>query len=234
MNYYKHYSFDLWLTLIKSNPDFKKQRALYFFKNYNSQKKTILEIETIFREVDLMCNSINEKTGKNLDSDEMYLIVLSQINNSNDFSGINFDDLYREIEIIFFNYLPVLYNEETIITLDKLKNESGSSFNILSNTAFIKGSSLKQVLNHYQISKYFDFQLYSDEIGVSKPNKTIFELMVQKAMDTQKNSTLTRSECLHIGDNFIADIQGAENIGLHSYQINSNSNTIVNLLNQCA
>ena len=148
MNYYKHYSFDLWLTLIKSNPDFKKQRALYFFKNYNSQKKTILEIETIFREVDLMCNSINEKTGKNLDSDEMYLRVLSQINNSNDFSSINFDDLYREIEIIFFNYLPVLYNEETIITLDKLKNESGSSFNILSNTAFIKGNSLKQVLNH--------------------------------------------------------------------------------------
>ena len=27
---YKHFSFDLWLTLIKSNPEFKKKRNLLF------------------------------------------------------------------------------------------------------------------------------------------------------------------------------------------------------------
>jgi len=39
MPYYRHYSFDLWLTLIKSNPGFKAERAHYFFENYNPLKK---------------------------------------------------------------------------------------------------------------------------------------------------------------------------------------------------
>ena len=32
---HEHYSFDLWLTLIKSNPLFKPARIEYFFENYN-------------------------------------------------------------------------------------------------------------------------------------------------------------------------------------------------------
>jgi len=233
MNYYKHYSFDLWLTLIKSNPDFKKQRALYFHKNFDSQKKTIQEVETIFREVDMMCNSINEKTGKNIDSDEMYLMVLSRLTNSNDFSEIDFDSLYREIEGIFFNYIPELYSKETIETLDILKSKSQSPFSILSNTAFIKGSSLKQVLNHHGIDQFFEFEIYSDEAGISKPNQLIFELMLQKALTFQSNTRLERNQLIHIGDNYNADILGAGKIGLSAFQINSNTNTIVNLLNEC-
>ena len=98
MQFYKHYSFDLWLTLIKSNPNFKKERALFFHKNFNSKKKNIEEIEKIFRQVDIICNSINEKTGKNIDADEMYLYRFYPVI-SNKVDGVGYTlILYSEIE----------------------------------------------------------------------------------------------------------------------------------------
>ena len=64
MSRFRHYSFDLWLTLIKSNPAYKPERAGIFYRDYNSLNKSLEEIAAIFRQVDLMCNAINEKTGK--------------------------------------------------------------------------------------------------------------------------------------------------------------------------
>ena len=63
MAFYKHYSFDLWLTLIKSNPRFKQERTSYFYEKFNTKNKSIEEVALIFRQVDLMVNAINEKTG---------------------------------------------------------------------------------------------------------------------------------------------------------------------------
>ena len=111
MGLFKHYSFDLWFTLIKSNPEFKKERAKFFHKSFNFNNKTLNEVETIFRNVDLMCNSINEKIGKNISAEEMYLMVLYQINEDNKYIGdINLQELYTEMETMFFNYPPSIFN----------------------------------------------------------------------------------------------------------------------------
>ena len=48
MKTYKHYSFDLWLTLIKSNPTFKKERALFFHKHLNAAGKSLEENTPLF------------------------------------------------------------------------------------------------------------------------------------------------------------------------------------------
>lgn len=231
MNKYKHYSFDLWLTLIKSNPSFKKERALLFYKEFNFKKKSIEEVEFIFRNVDLMCNAINEKTGKNIDSEEMYLMVIGTLNDyAFDFSTIDLIDLYYRIEKILFNYLPTVYNTDTIKILEEIKAKSNTTFNILSNTAFIKGSSLRTILDYLNLSRYFDFQIYSDEAGFSKPNKLIFELMVDAAINLKVNTNLGLQDFIHIGDNVIADIEGAKKVGINTLLINSNENTILNLL----
>ena len=231
MNQYKHYSFDLWLTLIKSNPSFKKERALLFYKEFNFKKKTIEEVEIVFRNIDLMCNAINEKTGKNVDAEEMYLMVICTLNNYDiDFSSVVLVDLYNQIERILFNYLPTVYSIDTIETLEKIKQKPDITFNILSNTAFIKGSSLKTILVHIGLSSYFDFQIYSDEVGVSKPNKLIFERMINDAINLKKDSNLSVKDFIHIGDNINADIEGAKKVEIDTLLINSNQNTILNLL----
>lgn len=230
MTYYKHYSFDLWLTLIKSNPVFKQERTAYFFTEFNSKKKSIAEIATIFRQVDLMVNAINEKTGKNVDADEMYLMVISMINDFTfNFKQLDTEQLYADMENLLFDHMPVLYCDECLPVLSHLKKQNLSSINILSNTGFIKGKTLRKVLTHLGIDEFIDFQLYSDEVRMSKPNIGFFQLMLD-SIDKQKHPELSLNDIIHIGDNPIADVDGARSIGINSLLINSNNLSISHLL----
>lgn len=181
MPFYQHYSFDLWLTLIKSNPGFKSERTKIFHRDFNPDHKSIDEVALAFRQVDLMCNAVNERTGKNIDSDEMYLMVISLLNNNQlNLYDIDTDELYAGMEQLVFQYMPVLYSDETIEVLARLKDMSGSTFSILSNTGFIRGVTLRKILMELKLHPYFDFQLYSDEVGLSKPNPDFFNLMLKK------------------------------------------------------
>lgn len=230
MPLYKHYSFDLWLTLIKSNPLFKLERTAIFFERFNPQKKAIEEIGTIFRQVDLMCNSINEKAGKNIDAEEMYLMVISIIYGSAKFNDIDIDQLYDEMELLLFKHLPLIYNHETINVLEHLKQKGNCSISILSNTGFIKGRTLRQVLKRLEIDSFFDFQLYSDEVRMSKPNKDFFRLMLKNVKQKNKDAIFELKDIIHIGDNPNADIKGADSVSISSLLINSNNISISNLL----
>ncbi|TCD12061.1 HAD family hydrolase [Pedobacter frigidisoli] len=230
MAYYKHYSFDLWLTLIKSNPTFKLERTKYFYERFNSKHKSIDEIAVIFRQVDLMVNAINEKTGKNVDADEMYLMVISMINDfSFEFQNLDLEALYNEMEELIFAHMPLLYCDNCLPVLAKIKKPELSTTNILSNTGFIKGKTLRKVINHLGIDEFIDFQLYSDEVRMSKPNPNFFELMLN-TIDREKHPELILNNVIHVGDNPHADIRGAEALGIKSMLINSNNQSILQLL----
>ncbi|ALL05801.1 dehalogenase [Pedobacter sp. PACM 27299] len=229
MPFYKHYSFDLWLTLIKSNPAFKTERTKYFHAHYNSRKKTIEEVALVFRQVDLMVNAINEKTGKNIDADEMYLMVISIINEySTEFQDVDTAALYLEMEKLLLNHMPLLYNEASLTVLSELKSPGLSTINILSNTGFIKGITLRKVLSHLKLDEFLDFQLYSDELRLSKPNPEFFQLMLD-TIDRVKHPEIGLHEIIHVGDNPVADVNGAKAMGIHTLLINSNDLLISHL-----
>ncbi len=184
---YQHYSFDLWLTLIRSNPLFKQERVRFFHQHFNTQHKTIQETAFIFRQVDLMVNAINEKTGKNLDADEMYLMVISLINNGCfPLQEINLTLLQEEMESLLFKHLPLIYSSQTVNVLGQIVKSGESTTSILSNTGFISGKTLRKVLKQLNLDGYFDFQLYSDEAGMSKPNPDFFKLMLNQVAAIKK------------------------------------------------
>ena len=231
MKTYKHYSFDLWLTLIKSNPTFKKERALFFHEHLNAAGKSLEEVELLFRKIDLMVNAINQKSGKNLDAEEMYLMIIYELNGSNSiFENLDMEWLLHKMEQLFFQYIPTLYHPETLSTLNSLKEIPNVSMNILSNTGFIKGSTLRIALEKIGIAHFFDFQLYSDEVNMSKPNHEFFASMIEKIYYKRQHDNLIFDDVIHVGDNLIADINGANRMGINSFQINSNLNTINDLL----
>ena len=232
MPYYHHYSFDLWLTLIKSNPDYKLERTRIFHRDFNPGNKSIEEVAKAFRVVDLMCNAVNERTGKNIDSDEMHLMAISLINdNQFDLKQIDTDKLYADMEALVLNYPPMVYSPVTIEVLDHLKQKGGSTLSLLSNTGFIKGVLLKKILAELKMDQYFDFQLYSDEVGMSKPNPAFFNLMLQNIKQVNKGKEITLDNIIHIGDNPKADIEGANAAGIKSLLINSNNQSILSLIN---
>ncbi len=228
---YRHYSFDLWMTLIRSNPAFKIERTKYFFSKINYYNKPLEEIAKIFREVDIMCNSINENTGKNIDAEEMYLMVISLINNYKvDLHQVDVVSLYDEMEQLLFNYMPQVYCTNTHVVLNSLKSRQGTTLNILSNTGFIKGRTLRKVLKEIDLYHYFDFQVYSDEEGLSKPNKILYQKVLSQVYHLHKPITL--KEIVHVGDNPVADVKGASEAGIESLLINSNEVSILKLLNR--
>lgn len=227
-----HLSFDLWSTLLKSNQAFKSARVDLFHRKYNANGISKDAISSIFSRVGLWGNAINAKTGRSLSSEELYLLVLASMNGLDiGFSEIDMAHLYDETESLFLENHPVLYDSDTASVLRALY-ERGHKMNLLSNTAFIKGRTLRQLLRKLEIDHFFSFQLYSDELDCSKPSREIYETLFRSISGSTGNSVGLK-QIIHIGDNLLADIRGAESYGIRAIQINSNSKSIRTLLSLC-
>ncbi|URC14539.1 HAD family hydrolase [Flavobacterium sp. B183] len=215
INYKKHthISFDLWLTLIKSNPEFKKKRNL-LFKNFFEVDCTIDKVNEVVRYYDVLCNNINEKTGLNIDTYEIYYLILSALEvDINKFETSKLSEFYEETDSLFMNYKAELIFPDTKKLFQEITNED-KTINILSNTAFIKGRTLKKLLAYYELTDFFKFQIYSDEVGFSKPNNEIFQLVFDE-INTFKSTE--KKQILHVGDNSVADYNGAINFGFDAH-----------------
>ena len=76
---YSHISFDLWLTLIQSNPYYKQKRNRLLIEFFNISIDPQI-VDDTYNKFDRLFNAINEITGGNLDSYELWLIFLGELN----------------------------------------------------------------------------------------------------------------------------------------------------------
>lgn len=209
---HSHFSFDLWLTLIKSHPQFKAKRV-ELFASFFDIKKPVDEVAKAVKYYDDLCNSINEVIGGNVDTFEIYLLILHAL--EVDLIQINKDQLhqfYQKSEDLFLEYKPVVIFENLHQLFNEIKNQ-GKTINILSNTGFIKGKTMRKFLINEDLDQYIDFHIYSDETNCSKPDPKIF----QEVKNLLKNQDLDSRQILHIGDNPIADYKGAKDFGFNAH-----------------
>lgn len=209
---HSHFSFDLWLTLIKSHPEFKAKRV-ELFSSFFDVEKPIDEVAKVVKYYDDLCNSINEVIGGNVDTFEIYLLILGALDV--DLKQLNrgkLNEFYLKSEELFLEYRPVVIFENLHDFFDEIKNQ-GKTINILSNTGFIKGTTMRKFLVGENLDQYIDFHIYSDEINCSKPNPQIF----QEVKNLIKNRDLAMDQILHIGDNPIADYKGAKDFGFNAH-----------------
>lgn len=209
---HSHFSFDLWLTLIKSHPEFKAKRV-ELFSSFFDVKKPINEVAKIVKYYDDLCNSINEITGGNIDTFEIYLLILNTLEvNIKQLSKDHLNDFYQKSEDLFLEYKPVVIFENLHQFFDEIKNQ-GKTINILSNTGFIKGKTMRKFLRIENLYQYIDFHVYSDEMNCSKPDPKIF----QEVKNLLPNQDLDVKQVLHIGDNPFADYKGAKDFGFNAH-----------------
>ena len=71
---------------------------------------------------------------------------------------------------------------------------------------------LRRVLDNLELTQYFEFIIISDEVGVRKPSKKIFQMAV-RAAGTSPNRTI------YIGDKLAVDVQGAKKAGMNAVLI---------------
>ncbi|WP_126971946.1 HAD family hydrolase [Gynurincola endophyticus] len=215
INKCQHVSFDMWMTLIRSNPLYKTKRT-ELLKDVFSIKSAINEIEAIIRFYDKEANRISEKSGLHIPREKIYLSLLKEMNvYVANVENKKFKDFITAADELFVKYKPLLIQKD-IISLFKKIVSKGKTISVLSNTAFVNGAVLKTALRDYEFEKYFSFQLYSDETGLSKPGPGAFELLFQ---NVSRIKNIYRNEILHVGDSIIADFNGARAAGFQSLLI---------------
>lgn len=223
MQRYKHYSFDLWQTLIRSNLAFKKSRAEYMALHFNPLHLSEREVQTIISEIAAMCDSVSECTEMSIHPIQMYSMLLFRLGfDKTNLTQMDMLSILNVMQARFLKDPPWVYDNDTRYVFRKLKQE-GATISITSNTGFVPGSTLKQYLTDAGLAEWIDFYLFSDEIGVSKPSRVIFNKMSSIAQQCAslngRGNWLQLDDIVHIGDNFKTDIQGARTAGITAIQV---------------
>ena len=215
----KHISFDLWLTLIKSHPEFKEKRARFLKNELNPKGLSVSEIMGIVQKTDIVSDRLNEITGMKVPTDQMYKRILIQLGNPPEtIADKLLFQIKSKVHELFMGNLPGFLNSSIKTMLQTLINE-GYTLNISSNTGYIEGSTIVGTLKALDISEYFVFCIFSDEIGASKPSIRFFSEVFEKVK-------VEKAEVLHVGDNFKADYEGALKFGFKALHIKNQQYTI--------
>ena len=74
------------------------------------------------------------------------------------------------------------------------------------------GRTIRDSLDKMGLAEVFDAVVVSGDIGFVKPHRAPFETVLTRL-------DLPAAQCLHVGDNWLADIQGAKRVGMQAVHI---------------
>ncbi len=134
----------------------------------------------------------------------------------------NFDELSQESIVDIWNSMLKDFPKYRLDFLNELKSSSNYKLILLSNTNALHINWIKKNIPFYETFKNdFDAFYLSHEIGLRKPNRNIFEFVLNK-------NDLNATECLFI-DDVKENTQSANQLGIHTWHINPESQDVVNL-----
>ncbi len=93
------------------------------------------------------------------------------------------------------------------LALLKYLKKKGYNLGLVSN--FDHAPTARKLLHRYNINRYFNTIVISDEVGWRKPHSAIFEIALN-------NIGAKKNEAIFVGDDYDADIRGALKVGLRA------------------
>ena len=193
-------------------------------------KTIIFDFGNIFINLDIEGFTKNAFKHLNIDefSEEMiafnsfYEQGLVSTNEFLEFYTENFPKLAEEDLVDIWNFMLKDFPQNRLAFLKGLKNTSKYKLILLSNTNELHINWIKEHVSFFEAFKScFDAFYLSHEINLRKPNKDIFEFVLNK-------NTLKADECLFIDDNK-DNIKTAEKLGLHVWNLNPETEDIITL-----
>ena len=100
--------------------------------------------------------------------------------------------------------------------------DNGFKIGLISNTGKTPGVILRLLLKDLGLFEYFNDLVFSDEIGIIKPNPFIFHSAAERLR-------FKMEECLFIGDMTESDYKGALNAGMKGYLFNRDKDDLYEL-----
>lgn len=196
----KAITFDCWDTLLDDDEsrENKRREHFRFTLNENAFLVTQDEIDELFlKEAELFKNYIieNKKTRSSRERIETILLLANaQIPES------EVDKLAIFCDRIALELLPpVVPGSKDALEILSQHYKLG----LICNTGWHSAQTVRQILEENDLPKYFSHLTFSDEVGVAKPHKQIFEYTLEKLGSRTE-------EAVHIGDSEYSDIVGAK------------------------
>ena len=206
-------TFDLWDTVIIDDSDEPKRAAQglppkpverrnlvhQFLERHEPVSKELVEVS--YDTVDAAFHHVWYSQNITWTVRERLTVLLKGL--QRDLPAAELDELVRLHEEMELRIRPDL----AAGVAEALQNLNGKyRIGVVSDTIFSPGRVLRQLLAHYDILKFFDAFVFSDEIGCAKPDASVFEAAAG-------DLGVKPHEIIHIGDREQKDIEGPHAIG---------------------
>lgn len=198
-------SFDIWKTLIKSNPEYKPTRDEHIANKLDLQTGLV---KTALRQADIACDKESDQTGVQFGPIERLQSMCNILGTPLGHTALS--TVAHEVQELFLQYPLQLMEPELLKTLDNIR--ANRAIALTSNTGFIDGAYMREALRTVGIIDRTNHQIFSNEIGVAKPDTKIFA-------KTAELLGVEASLITHVGDNFDADYVGATKAGMRAVHL---------------
>lgn len=213
---YQLLSIDIWETLISSNPAFRKEQMKLFADFLGREVDN--DFTQLKAKIDAQLDLHSQTTGTDVGFEMRLKTIAEAIGYPMILleEGASLKALYQAMEEVFLANLPLVIDKNTIALLEEVKKRK-LKIALLSNTGFIKGKTMRTALTLLKIMPCIEEAVFSDEVGYVKPNRIIFSAL-------EKATKVAPQHILHIGDNWQADVEGAQKAGWQALWLNRNTN----------
>jgi putative hydrolase of the HAD superfamily len=144
-----------------------------------------------------------------------YLLKLMKVNDL-----VVFKKVYDCYADAILQIAPKLnHNAERALALLK---ERDRKIGVVSNTGKTPGHILRLLLRELNIMDYFDALVFSDEVGLLKPDPLLFDVAVRRLGSSKKDAVM-------IGDSKVSDYDGASAAGLSAHLYQSDEDDLYDL-----
>ncbi len=111
--------------------------------------------------------------------------------------------------------LPPAVDDGALAALETLRG-AGYKLALVSNIMRTPGTTLRELLGRFRLLGYFEQTTFSDEVGIRKPAPEIFALTLRAIGGDAATA-------VHVGDDPVLDVQGAQAAGMRVIQVTSSS-----------
>jgi putative hydrolase of the HAD superfamily len=211
----KGITFDVWETILFEKSGEGEQRNLARRRNVSQALKKLgveASVEQVAFALDKTVALLLEAWKENKDLthvDQLRAIIRFAWKDSAKIKS----EWLRELSDAYaspIHEIPPYLNPDIRAVLESLRGEK--QLGIICNTGITPGFALKEFLSRQKIAEYFDAMIFSDEVGIRKPEPKIFRLAARK-LGVKPNETV------HIGDNIKCDVWGAKLAGFKAIHL---------------
>lgn len=213
------FSFDVWNTLVTSNPEFARLRTEMLADMFHVDEPTM---KAEYTRVKTFSDLQAEYTGAAHTTPELCALLIKRMRDSRltwEYSHVTVPMIEDCINRLFLQHPPII-KDDTIHLLSELRKTH--TLIIASNSNFISGQMMYPYLQRVT-DNAFQAGVFSDVVQHAKPSKAFFDKVFEVSCAKK------RSDVVHVGDNMCCDVSGADAAGMQYMLVQDPTDTVSKL-----